>query len=90
MQAALSVAGIRPSNSRRYPVQDIKDAIEDMYGVMPHVTCDGRGELSEVSSSRAGHTENMAHQALPQLGCTAIAAWCGTWTVLQVLERCSQ
>lgn len=48
IQAALSVAGIRPSNSRRYPVQDIKDAIEDMYGVMPHVTCDGRGELSEV------------------------------------------
>jgi hypothetical protein len=48
-QDALNAAGIRPSNSRRYPVQDIKNAIEDKYGVMPHVTCDGKGELSEVS-----------------------------------------
>lgn len=49
LQDALNAAGIRPSNSRRYPVQDIKNAIEDKYGVMPHVTCDGQGELSEVS-----------------------------------------
>jgi hypothetical protein len=48
LQDALNAAGITPSNSRRYPVQDIKDAIEDKYGVMPHVTCDGQGELSEV------------------------------------------
>lgn len=48
VQDALSAAGIRPSNSKRYPVQDIKDAIEAKYGVMPHVTCDGKGELSEV------------------------------------------
>ena len=35
-------------------MQDIKDAIEDEYGVMPHVTCDGQGELSEVSRRLAG------------------------------------
>jgi hypothetical protein len=29
-------------------VQDIKDAIEAAYGVMPHVTCDGGGALAEV------------------------------------------
>jgi hypothetical protein len=51
LQDALSAAGITPSNTRRYPVQDIKDAIENKYGVMPHVTCDGKGELSEVSNS---------------------------------------
>lgn len=53
LQAALSAAGIRPSNSQRYPVQDIKDAIENMYGVMPHVTCDARGALSEVGGRAA-------------------------------------
>lgn len=59
MQAALDAAGIRPSNSRRYPVQDIKDAIERRYGVMPHVTCDGKGELSEVRRGLGGTNQDI-------------------------------
>lgn len=70
MQAALSAAGIRPSNSQRYPVQDIKDAIENMYGVMPHVTCDAKGALSEVGGGRpcaqrqAGSQGDAAHATM--------------------------
>ncbi|KAF8072919.1 hypothetical protein HT031_000579 [Scenedesmus sp. PABB004] len=48
LQDALADAGIEPSNTRRYAVQHIKGAVEDAYGVMPHVTCDDRGELAEI------------------------------------------
>eukprot|EP00879_Flechtneria_rotunda_P012346 GHRR01012893.1.p1 GENE.GHRR01012893.1~~GHRR01012893.1.p1 ORF type:complete len:321 (+),score=91.96 GHRR01012893.1:250-1212(+) len=48
VQAALESAGIMPSNKELYPVQDIKNAIEAEYEVMPHITCDGEGDLAEV------------------------------------------
>eukprot|EP00878_Enallax_costatus_P022115 GHUV01023453.1.p1 GENE.GHUV01023453.1~~GHUV01023453.1.p1 ORF type:complete len:244 (+),score=90.79 GHUV01023453.1:182-913(+) len=48
IQDALQSAGIVPSNTHQYPVQQLKDAMEAAYGVMPHITCDQRGELAEV------------------------------------------
>ncbi len=45
-----------PSNSVTYKAQEIKDAIEAAYGVMPHITCDNRGELAEVSACCCAHS----------------------------------
>lgn len=78
LQDALTRAGIRPSDSKVYPVQDIKDALEDAYGVMPHVTCDNRGALSEVR----GPTSRAGGPSLPAVG----TAWRRCCCLAQCIE----
>jgi ribonuclease T2 len=48
VQAAFESAGIVPSNTRHYAAQQLRSAIEGVYGVVPHITCDQQGELAEV------------------------------------------
>lgn len=45
----MEAAGVVPSNTHRYKAEEIVSAIEDAYDVRPHITCDGEGELAEVS-----------------------------------------
>lgn len=47
-QEAFEARGIVPSNYARYHVQALHHALDDAYGVMPHITCDDKGELAEV------------------------------------------
>ena len=49
-QAALQVAGIEPSDTRRYPRIEIEAAIRDAYGVNVLVHCDKKLHLSEVGA----------------------------------------
>jgi hypothetical protein len=48
-----------PSNYARYHIEALKHALDDAYGVMPHITCDAQGELAEV---RPGSLECMYQQ----------------------------
>ncbi|WIA09049.1 hypothetical protein OEZ85_008463 [Tetradesmus obliquus] len=48
IQEAFEARGIVPSNYARYHVQALHHALDDAYGVMPHITCDDKGELAEV------------------------------------------
>jgi hypothetical protein len=55
-QEAFEDRGIVPSNYARYHIQALKHALDDAYGVMPHITCDAQGQLAEVGGqgSRLG------------------------------------
>jgi hypothetical protein len=48
VESALSSSGIEPSESRRFPVADVVEAVRKAHGVRPHVTCDPAGNLAEV------------------------------------------
>ena len=47
-QAALSDAGITPSDSRTYSHDEVAGAIEDAFGTSVRLHCDGKGQLTEV------------------------------------------
>jgi hypothetical protein len=48
LQEAFEARGIVPSNYARYHIEALKHALDNAYGVMPHITCDAQGELAEV------------------------------------------
>eukprot|EP00882_Tetradesmus_deserticola_P018960 GHRQ01020395.1.p3 GENE.GHRQ01020395.1~~GHRQ01020395.1.p3 ORF type:complete len:130 (-),score=24.06 GHRQ01020395.1:262-651(-) len=48
LQEAFNARQIVPSNNVRYHAEGLKQALNDAYGVMPHITCDAQGELAEV------------------------------------------
>jgi hypothetical protein len=48
LQEAFEARGIVPSNYAVYHIEALKHALDDAYGVMPHITCDAQGELAEV------------------------------------------
>ena len=48
LQAALSDAGITPSDSRTYGHDEVAGAIEDAFGTSVRLHCDGNGHLTEV------------------------------------------
>eukprot|EP00882_Tetradesmus_deserticola_P016557 GHRQ01017691.1.p2 GENE.GHRQ01017691.1~~GHRQ01017691.1.p2 ORF type:complete len:197 (+),score=38.69 GHRQ01017691.1:864-1454(+) len=48
LQEAFNARQIVPSNYVRYHAEGLKQALNDAYGVMPHITCDAQGELAEV------------------------------------------
>eukprot|EP00882_Tetradesmus_deserticola_P005671 GHRQ01005971.1.p1 GENE.GHRQ01005971.1~~GHRQ01005971.1.p1 ORF type:complete len:293 (+),score=53.38 GHRQ01005971.1:302-1180(+) len=48
IQEAFNARQIVPSNNVRYHAEGLKQALNDAYGVMPHITCDAQGELAEV------------------------------------------
>jgi hypothetical protein len=55
LQEAFKDRGIVPSNYARYHIQALQHALDDKYGVMPHITCDAQGELAEVRQQGQQH-----------------------------------
>ena len=65
-QEAFEARGIVPSNYARYHVQALHHALDDAYGVMPHITCDDKGELAEVR--QGGGARGEARQQAGHVG----------------------